>query len=220
MSMFVLVLRLKNKTRHICKWILSTFTLGCENSVVQQGLIIMLLLEKISKSRLHAREKDYLRVCNTESSIDHSLFSWLLRQCDRHRHIPPQHRRRQPRYTGSPASGAGTHTAPWRALYTGRGSGTHRGDTAGYTGDRTSAVTHRAGVIEMIVAKGTVFKAVMLHCKDTLGWWQPRPMRWSLVWIMLQVQDWSLYFVTCSPAGYHCATTSHTQGGRGEWIWV
>ena len=41
-----------------------------------------------------------------------------------------------------------------------------------------------------------------------LGRGQPGLMRWILVWIMPQVQDWLLNLLTRSPVSYHCATTA------------
>ena len=48
----------------------------------------------------------------------------------------------------------------------------------------------------------------ILHSKAILGLGQLELMRWNLVWIMPQVQAWSLDLLTCSPACYDCATVA------------
>ena len=53
-----------------------------------------------------------------------------------------------------------------------------------------------------------VLLATILHCKAILGQGQPGLLRWILVWIMPQVQDWLVEQLICSPMRYHCATAA------------
>ena len=53
-------------------------------------------------------------------------------------------------------------------------------------------------------------KVPILHCKAIMGRGQTGLMRCSLVWIMPQVQDWSLDQYTCSKACYHWTITDPT----------
>ena len=51
-----------------------------------------------------------------------------------------------------------------------------------------------------------MFETTILHCKAITGWGQLGLMRWMLVWILSQVQDWYFDLLTYSPV--HCATTA------------
>ena len=53
-----------------------------------------------------------------------------------------------------------------------------------------------------------VLLAMTLHCKAILGQGHLGLMRWNLVWMMPQVQDWSLDLLTCSPVRCHCTTAA------------
>ena len=55
-----------------------------------------------------------------------------------------------------------------------------------------------------------VLQAMMLHWKAILGWGQAGLMRWILVWIISEVQDWLLGLLTCSPVCYPCVMTAST----------